>query len=306
MRNKRLILVLAGAVFFGLLATLSVTQFLVRARGNSETTRAVVAKVAIPLGSQIIAEHLTTLNFAKGTTPEGVFESPDKLVGRVSVVNISANEPVTETKLAPEGTAGGLSAVIPEGYRAMTVKVDDVVGLSGFVMPGTLVDIVVVIEPPSDKNASRDPISKIVLQNIKVLASGQNIDAPKNKREAESVKTVTVQVTPAQAEKLALASTEGKLRLMMRNAADQNDEQTPGATRQSLLAGEQALAVPEPRITAAAAPKAAPKARTVRVRAPRPAPAQVTNAPAPAPAPAPVPRTVDMFEGIKKRTIDFP
>ena len=108
--------------------------------------------------------------------------------------------------------------MIPEGYRAMTVKVDDVVGISGFIMPGTLVDVVVTITPD---DRSSDPISKIVLQNIKVLASGQNIDKPKNDREVErSIRAVTLQVTPEQAEKLALASSEGKLQLVMRNSVD--------------------------------------------------------------------------------------
>ena len=93
-------------------------------------------------------------------------------------------------------------------------------------MPGTLVDIVVVIQPPKG-TSSEDMISKIVLQNIKVLASNQNIDKPKNDREVErSVRAVTLQVTPEQAEKLALASSEGKLQLVMRNSVDQADEQT--------------------------------------------------------------------------------
>src|SRR5207245_7895445 len=104
---------------------------------------------------------------------------------------------------------------------------DDVVGISGFIMPGTLVDVVVVIDP-ADHAGMQDPISKIVLQNIKVLANGQNIDKPDNQREANSVKAITLQVTPEQAEKLALASSEGKLQLVMRNAIDAGSEKTPG------------------------------------------------------------------------------
>ena len=99
----------------------------------------------------------------------------------------------------------------------MTVKVDDVVGISGFIMPGSFVDVVVTIDP-REGGGMQDPISKIVLQNIKVLANGQNIDKPENEREANSVKAVTLQVTPEQAEKLALAATEGKLQLVMRNS----------------------------------------------------------------------------------------
>ena len=149
------------------------------------------------------------VQFPKESTPDGAFDSPEKLAGRVAVTNIAAREPITETRLAPEGAAAGLSAMIPEGYRAMNVRVDDVVGISGFIMPGTLVDIVVVIEPPEEAGKQRR-ISKIVLQNIKVLANGANLDKPKNEKEAERVKTVTLQVTPDQAEKLALASSEGR------------------------------------------------------------------------------------------------
>src|SRR5437660_9183867 len=127
----------------------------------------------------------------------------------------------------------------------MTVKVDDVVGISGFIMPGTLVDVVVVIDP-AEKAGMQDPISKIVLQNIKVLANGQNIDKPQDQREANSVKAVTLLVTPEQAEKLALASSEGKLQLVMRNSVDQGDEQTEGVNKRRLLGGEHAAPVPDP------------------------------------------------------------
>src|SRR6266581_7320738 len=167
------------------------------------------------------------VQFPKESTPDGTFDTVAKLTVRVAITNIAPREPVTESRLAPEGTAGGLSAVIPEGYRAMTVKVDDVVGVSGFIMPGSLVDVVVVIVP-AEKALTQDPISKIVLQNIKVLANGQNIDHPKDEREANTVRAVTLQVTPEQAEKLALASTEGKLQLVMRNAVDQEDTKTNG------------------------------------------------------------------------------
>jgi pilus assembly protein CpaB len=215
----------------------------------------------------------------------------------VAVVNIAPREPITETRLAPEGTSAGLSAVIPEGYRAMTVKVDDVVGISGFIMPGTLVDVVVVIDP-QEKAGMQDPISKIVLQNIKVLANGQNIDQPENQRDASSVKAVTLLVLPEQAEKLALAASEGKLQLVMRNSIDQGDEQTTGMDKRRLLSGERAVPAPEPgslKSEQPSAPKATPRVR----REPKPV-AEVSAAPAP-------PRLmIEMIEGAKKRSVDFP
>src|SRR6202171_2225121 len=192
MRNKRFFFVLAGSLIFGLLAAVSVSRYMSSAQAYTKNlNRVAVAKVAIPLGTKIIPEQLTMGQFSKESTPDGTFESAENVAGRGAVVNSAPREPITESRLAPEGTAGGLSAVIPEGFRAMTVKVDDVVGISGFIMPGTLVDVVVVMDP-AEKVGMQDPISKIVLQNIKVLANGQNIDKPEDKREAKSVQAVTL------------------------------------------------------------------------------------------------------------------
>ena len=303
MRNKRFFIVLVGALLFGVLAAFSVSRYLSSAQAYTKNLRKVaVAKVAIPVGTKIIAEQLTMVQLPKESTPDGSFDAVEKLVGRVTVMNLAAREAITETRLAPEGTAAGLSAVIPEGYRAMTVKVDDVVGISGFIMPGTLVDIVVVINP--EEGAGRkDPISKIVLQNIKVLANGQNIDRPEDQREANSVKAITLQVTPEQAEKLALAATEGKLQLVMRNSTDQGDEQTTGVDKRGLLSGERAVPAPEPgslKSEQPAQPKANPVRRRVRVQS-DPEPVS-QNAPA-----SQTPRaSVEMIEGAKKRNVDFP
>ncbi|MDX6270680.1 MAG: pilus assembly protein CpaB [Acidobacteriota bacterium] len=317
MRNKRLVFVMVGAVVFGLVAAFSVSRYLSGTQAYAKNLNSVVvAKVDIQPGEKIIAEQLQSVQFPAGATPDGTFQSADKLIGRVAVVQIAAREPVTDYKLAPEGSAGGLSAVIPEGYRAMTVKVDDVVGISGFVMPGALVDVVVVINPV-ENNGRENPISKIVLQNIKVLANGQNIDRPKNDREPESVKAVTLQVLPEQAEKLALASTEGKLQLVMRNSVDQGDEQTLGVDKRVLLGGERAKPVPEAGSLKSEQPQATqqPSAPVFR-RYPRadnssrssnsaPAP-QAANPPVAPAAPAPPRSSVEVIEGAKKRNVDFP
>ena len=306
MRHKRLIIALLAAITFGLIAAVSVKQYLLSAQTFSRTNDVVVAKVEIPVGSRVIPEQLTIAQFPADVTPEGAISKIDQnLIGRVVVTAIAPRDPLTENKLAPVGAAGGLSSVIPEGYRAMTVKVDDVVGVSGFILPGTLVDIVVVITPPKG-TGSEEMISKIVLQNIKVLASGQNIDKPKNDRDVErSIKAVTLQVTPEQAEKLALASSEGKLQLVMRNSVDQADEQTSGANKKSLLSGEKAMLVPEPGVGSNSAPKAAPS--SARRSVPRVA-RDVNTAPKPVtPQQAPLSRpTVEVIKGAKKETVDFP
>lgn len=301
MRNKRFFIVLCGALLFGVLAAVSVSRYLSSAQAYSKNLIPVaVAKVAIPVGTKIVPEQVMVVQFPKESMPDGAFDSAEKLAGRVAVTNIAPREPITEARIAPEGTAGGLSAVIPEGYRAMTVKVDDVVGLSGFVMPGTLVDVVVTIDP-AEHAGMQNPISKIVLQNIKVLASGQNIDKPEDQREANSVKAVTLQVTPEQAEKLALAATEGKLQLVMRNSIDQGDEVTPGVNKRQLLGGDSAKPVPEPGSLKSEQPKTDAKP-VRRVRAYSQPKAEAVSAPVPA-----APRAqVEMIEGAKKRSVEFP
>lgn len=300
MRNKRFFIVLAGALLFGLLAAFSVSRYLSSAQAYTKSLNSIaVAKVAIPVGTKIIPEQIMMVQFPKESTPDGAFDSAEKLAGRVAITNIGSREPVTEARLAPMGTAGGLSAVIPEGYRAMTVKVDDVVGISGFIMPDTLVDVVVVIEP-EERTDLQGPVSKIVLQNIKVLANGQNIDKPENQREASSVKAVTLLVTPEQAEKLALASSEGKLQLVMRNSIDQGDEQTTGINKRTLLSGERAVPAPEPGSLKSEQPRHESRPATRRVRV------QTEAKPAVAPVPQSPRASVEMIEGAKKRNVDFP
>jgi pilus assembly protein CpaB len=323
MRNKRFFVVLGCALMFGLVAAFAVSRYLSSANVYAKSLNSVVvAKVDIPIGAKIIPEQLMVVQFPKESIPDGTFDNPEKLVGRVAVQNIAAREPLTDSRLAPEGSAAGLSAVIPEGYRAMTVKVDDVVGISGFIQPGTLVDVVVVIDPADKTNDQQGPVSKIVLQNIKVLANGQNIDKPKDDREANSVKAVTLQVTPEQAEKLALASTEGKLQLVMRNSIDQDDEQTNGVNKRTLLSGDRATPQPEPgSLKSEQAEIKDPAERRMRAatdymraatdfmqarqqRAVEPAPPVLAQ---PAQTAPPAPRsTVEMYEGGKKRNVDFP
>lgn len=309
MRNKRLLFVLGSAAVFGLLAAVSVSRYLSDAQANTRNmNNVVVAKVDIPLGTKVAAEQLSMVQFPSNAIPEGTFDNAEKLVGRVTITNVSAREPVTDFKLAPEGSAGGLSAVIPAGYRAMTVKVDDVIGVAGFLQPGTMVDVLTVIEQPGTM-VSGNPISKIVIQNVKVLASGQNLDKPKDEREADAVKAVTLQVTPDQAEKLALASTEGKLRLVLRNGIDQDDEQTKGADKKSLLSGEHAMPAPEPGSLKSEQKTPPPASGQVFRRAPRPQPRVSQAAPAaeaPKSPPAPPRPNVEMIQGTKKSTVEFP
>ena len=300
MRNRRLILALTGAVLCGLLGVALITRYLANVQAYTrDLGEVVVAKSDIPVGAKITAEQLALLPMPNGSVPEGAFRKTSELVGRVAIMPIGIREPITLSKLAPEGTEGGLSAVIPSGFRAMTVKVDDVVGVSGFIMPGSFVDVVAIIVPPG-QDQTRGPISKIVLQSIKVLASGPKIDTPENQRTPSEVRSVTLQVTPEQAEKLVLAANEGKLQLVMRNYSDQDDANTRGANKNSLLTGESVTPQPAP-------PSANTEKKPVQTKS---QPRRVAVAPVreerPAPQPVASRKSVELIEGSKRRDVDIP
>ncbi len=302
MRNKRLILALTGAVLCGLVGVMLVTRYLSSVQAYTrDLNNVVVAKSEISLGAKITAEQLTLTPMPNGSAPEGAFRKIEEVVGRVAITPIGVREAITNLKLAPEGIGAGLSAVIPEGYRAMTVKVDDVVGVSGFVMPGSYVDVIAVIVPVNQTSASQGPISKTVLQNIKVLASGAKIDSPENQRVPSDVKAVTLQVTPEQAEKLVLAANEGKLQLVMRNYGDQEDSQTKGANKASLLGGESAKPEPAPPSAKEAdtKPAPAPKPRIKRTAVVAQHEAKTTAQPVPR-------KSIELIEGSKRRDVDIP
>jgi pilus assembly protein CpaB len=300
MRNKRLIIALTGAVICGMLGVTLVTRYLASVQAfTKDLNNVVVAKVEIPLGAKISAEHLALTAIPNGSAPEGVFRKLEEVVGRVAITPIGVRESITTMKLAPEGVGAGLTAVIPEGYRAMTIKVDDIVGVSGFVMPGSYVDIVAVILPMG-QNATSGPISKIVLQNIKVLASGAKIDSPQDQRQPNEAKAVTVQVTPKQAEKLVLAANEGKLQLVMRNYGDQEDAETTGANKASLLGGDQVIPDPGPTTERAQETKTAVARPRIR------RPSIVASTPE-KPVAQPASRnSVELIEGSKRREVDIP
>jgi pilus assembly protein CpaB len=303
MRNKRLILALTGAVICGLLAVMLVTRYLSSVQEyTKDLNNVVVAKSAIPLGAKITIEQLALTPIPNGSAPEGVFRKLDQVVGRVAVTPIGVREPITNMKLAPEGVGAGLQAVIPEGYRAMTVKVDDVVGVSGFVGPGSYVDVVAVIVPVAIGAAAQGPISKIVLQNIKVLASGAKMDSPDNQHEPVNVNVVTLQVTPEQAEKLVLAANESKLQLVMRNYADQEDTKTNGANKATLLNGESVRSEPAPPSEKVAETKAATPAKPRVKRT-----SYVSQHEQKPVAPQAVARkSIELIEGSKRRDVDIP
>jgi pilus assembly protein CpaB len=324
MRDKRFIIVIAFAVVFGLVAAGLVGRYLSNLEGRS--TKVVVAKVNIPLSTMITADQLTIQQFPRAITPEGIFTNPDKLIGRVTINNIGVHEPLTDLKLAPVGSEAGLTGVIAEGFRAITVKVDDVVGIAGLVNPGSWVDIVAVITPEG-QSSNQGPTSKIVLQHIRVLATNQDIEQSSEKGQKDkkdstpaTIKAVTLQVLPEQAEKLALAQAEGKLQLVMRNSVDKDEVQTAGSNKRSLLNGDHVVAVPELAAAKVLTESKADKppsgmapakgARARRGQPPSifmPSNEKENGLPRAAkPRPTPARNSVEVFESGKRRTVEFP
>ena len=173
---------------------------------------------------------LKLVPYPKESLPTGHFTAIERLKGRVLITNVTANEPILESKLAPlTVTAGGIAAVTDPQKRAMAVKVDDVVGVAGFINPGNHVDVLVALR-------QNPPITKIVLQNILVLATGAELERSGKAQQALPVKVITLEVTPQEAEKLALASTHGRIRLALRNHLASQAVLTKGETIASLLA----------------------------------------------------------------------
>jgi pilus assembly protein CpaB len=241
-----------------------------QAQGGGEI---VVASVDIEAGGRLTPEMLRMVKWPAGSVPPGAFEQLAALDARVAKTAITRGEPVLEGKLAPVGTRGGLSAVVQEGKRAITVRVNDVIGVAGFALPGNFVDIMVSTHSEGGKRGDPDrAISKIVLERILVLAVAQ--EASRDETKPKVVNAVTLEVTPEEAEKLDLARSVGTLSLALRNQIDPKSGDTTGATKATLLKEEVVIAAAMP----APAPARKPVA-TVRRSTPS-APASAPNAPA--------------------------
>lgn len=235
MKNTRAVVMVAVSVAVAVGAVYWASQW-VRDQAKVSTGKVVVAKTDIDLGSRLNAVMLKVADWPKSSIPEGAVSDPELIKDRVVKTTVLAGEPVLESKLAPIGTKGGLSAVIGEGKRAMTVRVNDVVGVAGFALPGNYVDIVVNTEEEAGRQADgrNKSISKIVLDHILVLAVAQE-SSVREEGKPKVVNAVTLEVTPDQAEKLDLARSVGQLSLVLRNQLDTSPVTTEGSTKQSML-----------------------------------------------------------------------
>lgn len=241
------------------------------------TQPVVVAATEIALGSELKADQLKVINFPQGQAPEGSFARVDEIVGRGMIQPVVKGEPILPSKLAAKEAGYGLPPVIPDGMRAVSVRVNEVIGVAGYVLPGTRVDVIATASPTSQV---QDTTSKVVLANVLTLTAGTRMEQEEKDGKPVQVTVVTMAVTPEQAERLALASTEGKIQLALRNPLDQSAPATPGIKPAGLLGGVKA---PAPQQASA-----------------RPKPGQPVTVATVAPAPAAP--TVEVIRGDKRAT----
>ena len=200
---------------------------------ESEALPVAVAAIDLPWGTKLSPEMVKTLLYIKESIPSGAFLEPELLKERVLISPLKQNEPILECRLAPDSvTVGGVSAIVKPGKRALAVKGDKVIGLSGFIRPGNWVDVLVTITNPLNKRE----MTKTVLENILVLATGAEIEENKEGGKPHSVDVYTLEVTPKEGEKLSLAANHGKLHFALRNVIDKETVLTNGATVSGTLA----------------------------------------------------------------------
>lgn len=236
MDRKKPVLILGTAVVIALIVTAVVYHWLQEksyAIQNLETQPVAVAKMDLPWATVLKKDMVTTVPYLKKSLVAGQFPDPAVLEGRTLIYPVKSGEPFFESKLSPAGLkGGGVAAIIGADRRAMAVKVDKIVGVAGFIHPGNRVDVLVTLQRTGPNDT---PMTKIVLENVLVLAVGPEIEVSSRQEKPAPVDVITLEVTPHEGEKLALAATEGKLQLALRNFSDARPAATKGTTIPTLL-----------------------------------------------------------------------
>jgi pilus assembly protein CpaB len=235
----------------------------------------VVAATDLELGSELRPDDLRVVDWPSSAVPAGAFSNPEEVIGRGLIMPVIQHEPILPMKVAGKDAGAGLPVVIPEGHRAVSVRVNEVIGVAGYVLPGTRVDVLATASPTESR---ADTTTKVVLSNVQVLAAGTKMEQDGEQGKPMAVNVVTLLVTPEEAERLTLGATEGKIQLALRNPLDTTMPDTPGIRPAALLG----TAPPPRRAT----------------RGPR-RPVATVAAATPAPAPAPEP-TVEIIRGDKR------
>ncbi len=265
-RNRLLIIGLLALVIAALLTTVAYRSIAKRVAGlNQRTARVVVAAKDLAVGSKLEAGDVQEIELPAAALPAGYFPEAAKLVGRGVIANIAKNEVLLESKIAAEKAGAGLPAMIPANMRAVSVQVNEVISVAGFVAPGTRVDVLLTGSPTHNPMAA-DVMTTTVLENIEVLAAGQKIQ-PTPEGKPEKVPVVTLLVSPEDAQKLTLASLEGKIQLALRNPTDAKKQDQAPLRNVTLykLPEIQPQAAPARRARAAAPRKVVPPPQKIYV-----------------------------------------
>ena len=256
MMNKRPVLIIAVAAAVSL-ATVSMAAIWLKQRDEGSTIKVVVATRDLQIGTRLQASMLETVSWPASAPIQSPLKSTEQAYDRVINMPILRGEPILDTKLAALGQQGGLSSVLKDGKRAVTVKVNEIVGVAGFALPGNFVDVMANI-PDKDNN----PVSKIVLERIQVLAVAQDVANTENKPRV--VSAVTLEVTPQEAEIIDLARSVGALSLVLRSQVDVASVETPGSRKADLLLRASSQAQQAKALAINAVPTDAPRTPATR------------------------------------------
>jgi pilus assembly protein CpaB len=261
-RRSRPFILLALAVVSGAAAAYLAMQYIRQQAtplmaATPKNAQVVVAAHDMPLGSIIGDKDVKTVEWAGGALPPGFIGTLPEAQGRGLITPVQENEPILEAKLAAKGAGGGLPVIIDQGMRAVSVAVDQVVGVAGFVTPSTRVDVLLTLNDAS----SKEPATRVIMQNVKALAAGQSIQQDKEGK-PQPVSVMTMLVTPEQAETLALAASQGRIQMALRNSMDTLHIETRGTRVSALMGG------PIGRVPVATPRRAAAPARELSVPEP--------------------------------------
>jgi pilus assembly protein CpaB len=283
-RNKRTAVVIIVAVLLAAVASLGMYRVVSRrpAGGTNavKTVDVVVAAHPLKLGTRLNSDHVKVVKWPADAQVPGAFAKVEDVKDRGLIGDVGQNEPVTAARLAPREAGAGLPPSIPSGMRAVSVKVNEVIGVAGFVVPGTRVDVMATL---ANRQAQQDAITRVVVSNVQVLTAGTRYDQ-ENAKDGKPIPStvVTLLVSPEDGERIALAQSEGQIMLTLRNPLDTLPTATSGVRTAGLLS-----------------PGAAPAPAPARPRAPR-ASAPVAAIQPQAPAPAPKHYTVEAIRGAKR------
>ena len=264
-RRARPWLMLAAALASGGLAALLAMRYLQQKAtplaAQPVRSNMLVAARPLPVGTIITEQHVKTIEWTGGALPLGYLGNPQDAIGRGLISDLQENEPLLETRLAPKGAGGGLPIIISEGMRGLTMRVNEVSGVAGFVTPNTRVDVLLTME---DRNSAGEPATRIIMQDMRVLAAGQSIQ-PDKEGKPQPVPVVTFLVSPEQAETLALASGQGSIQLALRNQLDTMQVKTNGTRRSALMRVGGPAPVRRAGAVRSVAPTPEPASQTVEV-----------------------------------------